>query len=264
MFTFFTTTTFKSDVVIPDNVMDILANNLIQYIPPMAVVTLFIAGFMMLTPFSEDHAKKARNVMGTAVGALLLTGLINPIKSFMTTVINGGTQSLVVNIQNFVVNDILGLIITTLQTLSGVAAILFATLAGYHAITSLGDSDKIQEAKGAGINVLVALAIIGLSETFLKTVLSAEKGSKFAMFTEVTGKTAVTNMIGFIANFVNIALSTAGMIAVAMIVFGGYKILFSGEGETEEGGKIVMHALVGLVIIMVSFAITNITYNFIF
>jgi len=62
-----------------------------------------------------------------------------------------------------------------------------------------------------------------------------------------------------IVGIINIVLSVVGIIFVALLVYGGFKY-FNSQGQEEqakEGMSIIMAAIIGLIIILLSYAITN-------
>jgi hypothetical protein len=65
--------------------------------------------------------------------------------------------------------------------------------------------------------------------------------------------------ITFIANLINILLFLAGAIAVLFVIIGGFQYLTSaGNAETAEKGKsTVVNAIIGIVIIILSYVIIN-------
>jgi hypothetical protein len=60
-------------------------------------------------------------------------------------------------------------------------------------------------------------------------------------------------------NFLNFFLGFLGFLAVVMIIYGGILyVTAAGKQETiDKGKKIIMYAIVGIVIILLSFAIVN-------
>ena len=71
--------------------------------------------------------------------------------------------------------------------------------------------------------------------------------------------TQETNLRDYIVNVVNFALGFLGLIAVVMIIYGGFMyVIAAGEEEqTTKGKKSVTYAIVGIVIILISFALVN-------
>lgn len=62
-----------------------------------------------------------------------------------------------------------------------------------------------------------------------------------------------------VRNFLNFALGFLGLLAVIMIIFGGiFYVTAAGEQEkADKGKKIITYAVIGIVIILLSFAIVN-------
>jgi len=71
--------------------------------------------------------------------------------------------------------------------------------------------------------------------------------------------TQQTNLRDFIVNAVNFVLGFLGLVAVVMIIYGGFMYVTAGgaEEQTTKGKKSVMYAVVGIVIILISFALVN-------
>ena len=67
-------------------------------------------------------------------------------------------------------------------------------------------------------------------------------------------------LMGFI---INIALLAVGMIAVLFVVIGGYKYLTASgnEEQLESGKKTIINALMGLVLVLLAYALVRITVN---
>jgi len=64
---------------------------------------------------------------------------------------------------------------------------------------------------------------------------------------------------GTIVTFINYFLTFVGIIAVAFIIYAGLLMIIAGgeEEATTKGKKIIIWAAVGLIIIMISFALVN-------
>ncbi|MCF7906172.1 hypothetical protein K9L63_03225 [Candidatus Gracilibacteria bacterium] len=63
----------------------------------------------------------------------------------------------------------------------------------------------------------------------------------------------------FILNVVNFALSFLGIIAVSMVIYAGFLYVTAGgeDGQHEKAKKIIIHASVGIIVILISFALVN-------
>ena len=67
-----------------------------------------------------------------------------------------------------------------------------------------------------------------------------------------------TSLRQFILNVTNFALSFLGIIAVIMIIYAGYLYVTAGGGEgAEKAKKIILYAAIGIIVILVSFALVN-------
>jgi hypothetical protein len=56
---------------------------------------------------------------------------------------------------------------------------------------------------------------------------------------------------------VNFILYFLGLIATIMIIYGGFLYITSGGEETEKAKKVLMYAAIGIVVILISFALVN-------
>lgn len=64
---------------------------------------------------------------------------------------------------------------------------------------------------------------------------------------------------GIAANIINVALSFLGIIAVVIVLIGGFKYMTSGgsEEKTTEARKLIVSGIIGLAIILSAWAITS-------
>jgi uncharacterized membrane protein YwzB len=75
-----------------------------------------------------------------------------------------------------------------------------------------------------------------------------------------TGLAASTSLSGFIVSLIKILLTFAGMIAVVMLVIGGYWYMAAGGNEemSEKGRKTILNFVMGLVIIILAYTIVSV------
>jgi hypothetical protein len=78
-----------------------------------------------------------------------------------------------------------------------------------------------------------------------------------------TGLPNDTSISQFIMKIINIALTVAGLIAVLFLIIGGFRYITSaGNEETAESAKkIIINAIIGVVIIILSFVIVRVISN---
>ena len=73
----------------------------------------------------------------------------------------------------------------------------------------------------------------------------------------LSGETSVT---AFIFRIINIALALAGLIAVLYLVIGGFRYITAGGNEDAAGSakKIILNAVIGIIVIILSFVIVRV------
>jgi len=75
-----------------------------------------------------------------------------------------------------------------------------------------------------------------------------------------TGLPCDQSVTSFVLRIINIALAVAGLIAVLFLIIGGFRYITSaGNEETAESAKkIIINAIIGIVIIILSFVIVRV------
>jgi len=109
------------------------------------------------------------------------------------------------------------------------------------------------------------LTVLGLMTLALMLITSIPSASAALISaqdnpSEIAGATGGEGSLrGIVLKVVNYALGFLGLVAVIMIIFGGFLYVTSaGEQEgIDKGKKILMYSIVGIVIILLSFAIIN-------
>ncbi len=78
-----------------------------------------------------------------------------------------------------------------------------------------------------------------------------------------TGLPNETRFSDFVMRIINIALAVAGLIAVLFLIIGGFRYITSaGNEETAESAKkIIINAIIGVVVIILSFVIVRVISN---
>lgn len=68
-----------------------------------------------------------------------------------------------------------------------------------------------------------------------------------------------TNLSGFVQNIVNILIAVIGVVAVIMLIVGGFRYVFSqGNEKAVQGAKdTILYAIIGLIVAILAFAIVN-------
>ncbi len=82
-------------------------------------------------------------------------------------------------------------------------------------------------------------------------------------FTGVAGSQTLTGSNGLIANVIRLLLLVAGALAVVFVIYGGYQYITAGgnEEQAEGGKKTLVNAIIGVVVIILSYVIINVVIN---
>lgn len=106
--------------------------------------------------------------------------------------------------------------------------------------------------KVAQVSAIVLTFMVGLAPVALAQFVPPSAGG--------TGLPNDTSVSGFILKIINIALAVAGLIAVLFLIIGGFRYITSaGNEETaEQAKKIITNAIIGIVVIILSFVIVRV------
>ncbi len=102
-----------------------------------------------------------------------------------------------------------------------------------------------------------------LVTTVVTSSLALLPGVAFAQLGNVgvdnVGVLKGNNLAGTVGNIVKILLMLAGLVAVIYLIYGGVKYITSqGEEEAaEEGKRVILYAIIGLIVIGISAVIVN-------
>lgn len=85
------------------------------------------------------------------------------------------------------------------------------------------------------------------------------------IFVGAAGSVTIANPLGtsdfqaLITKLLNVVFSIVGLVAIVMIVYGGFQIMISGgeEKKYEQAKKTITYAVVGLVVVILSYSILN-------
>ena len=75
--------------------------------------------------------------------------------------------------------------------------------------------------------------------------------------------TPASTFTGLILDLINIVLAIVGILAVAYLIFGGFRYITAGGGEegTKEAKGIIKNALIGLIVVILSYVIIIVIVN---
>ena len=77
------------------------------------------------------------------------------------------------------------------------------------------------------------------------------------------GLNSSQSLSDLVANVIRILLIFAGVIAIVFVIIGGYQYVVSGGNEetAEKGKKTLINAIIGIVVIVLAYAIINVIVN---
>jgi lysylphosphatidylglycerol synthetase-like protein (DUF2156 family) len=115
---------------------------------------------------------------------------------------------------------------------------------------------KITISQWVNIVTLVAMLALVLSPVLVGAQLTIPDSGG-------TGLPNDSSLRGFIIRVINIALALAGLIAVFFLILGGFRYITSLGNEEAAGQakKIILNAIIGIVIIILSFVIVRVISN---
>ena len=74
----------------------------------------------------------------------------------------------------------------------------------------------------------------------------------------ISGATAGEGSFRSILNtIINFILFFLGLIATIMVIYGGFLYITSGGEDTEKAKKVLIYAAIGIVVVLISFALVN-------
>ena len=112
-------------------------------------------------------------------------------------------------------------------------------------------------AKATQISAIVLTGVLALAPfAFAQTGFQLPSGAG-------SGLPNDNSVSGFVIKIINIALAVAGLIAVLFLIIGGFRYITSaGNEETaEQAKKIITNAIIGIVVIILSFVIVRVISN---
>lgn len=110
---------------------------------------------------------------------------------------------------------------------------------------------------------VMGVALYGLPAVVMAQSLGDLSNMGLNAFAENTNLGTNIELIGTIARIINILLGFLGVLAVVLVLWGGFKWMTAAgdEGKIGDAKKLMGGGVVGLVIILVAYAITAFVVN---
>ena len=108
------------------------------------------------------------------------------------------------------------------------------------------------------LGILLALGLtagIGFAQAQGGLITASDMPSNLSAATGLFGgsfRTAITTIVNYLLFFL-------GLLATIMVIYGGFLYITSGgdDAGAEKGKKILMYAAIGLIVVLVSYALVN-------
>ncbi|KKP38124.1 MAG: hypothetical protein UR28_C0021G0005 [Candidatus Peregrinibacteria bacterium GW2011_GWF2_33_10] len=110
------------------------------------------------------------------------------------------------------------------------------------------------------LSVVIAMivAALGVGYAFSNPALAADATSVINANDQIFQTSSGGSVRTLIQTILNFVLGFLGLVAVGYLIYGGFLVLTGGAEDAIEKGKTVMkNAVIGIVIIVVSFAVVN-------
>ncbi len=94
---------------------------------------------------------------------------------------------------------------------------------------------------------------------FSHVALAQDLGSDFTTLGKEAGYGTDKSLYGIVGSVISVALGVVGLIAILLVIFGGFKWMTSGgsEEKVDEAKKILYSGIIGLVIILSAYALSS-------
>lgn len=146
------------------------------------------------------------------------------------------------------VEGVLAGVLQALRNIIVILSIIFIIIGAVMYILSAGNESRMNTAKGAITSALVGMALAIAAPSFLKELASILGWTNIVdASNSIPGALSFTQIATKVLDFL---LSIVGIIAIIMLIFGGFTYLTSAgdENQAETGKKIVTYAVIAITV----------------
>ncbi len=222
-------------------------------VTPIAVLVTVVMGARMVSAGqdNEEVAGHAKNYITYALEGLIVIfvadSAVDVLFGAEGEIFRGGEAGA----QEFATrsSNLLKGLYTLVETLIASIAVFILVMAGMRYVAGSASDDEIGKAKNQIKWALVGLFVIGVAEFVVKDILFNNQGQKLGI---ESAKELFVDLTNFISG-------TLGTLAFVMLLYAGFLYLTASQNEDNTGKakKIIFAALIGIVIAISAFAITN-------
>jgi hypothetical protein len=221
------------------------------------IMIVVIAIKLVVGGSSEETATKAKKGLGVAIVGLILIQLADVIVKKIFFGDQGQVLEDLTSAKEFAsegTSQIRG-IVGFVEILLGAIAVLVIIINGIRIMVSGGEEEGRKKAiKNIGY-AAGGLVLVGLSELIVKGFIFPNQGSELPSIG--VGKSIFVMITNFISGFI-------AVIAFVMLLYAGYLYVVAGseENSKEKVKKLITGAVIGLVVALGAYAITNTLIKF--
>ena len=142
--------------------------------------------------------------------------------------------------------------------------IAYVIYGGYLYMFSSGDPGKAMAGRKTLARAFIGLAIVMLANIILSTIRAVLIGNKsFQDCNPLTSTTECVDTSMLINQLINWFIGVAGLVAFIFVVIGGVSYMTSrgDPGKLQKAKSTILYALIGLIIVALSWAISTFVYN---
>lgn len=102
------------------------------------------------------------------------------------------------------------------------------------------------------LGLLLAVGLLTIEPAAAQLIDPADSPSNI---TTATGGEGSARSIA--RTIINFFLYFLGLVATVMVIYGGFLYITAAGGDTEKAKKVLMYAAIGVIIVLISFALVN-------
>lgn len=236
-------------------IVTFLRDRIFLLLLPVGIFLVVRAGVKLINSQDDEKLNVAkRTIAGTAVGIMLAYLSARLVDAFVTV---GGTLNPNAG-ANILAEEVAGIIDWVSVLVAGLA-ILMIVVSGLQAITSFGKEESTTKVRNtifgvvAGIGTLIIAPAIKLTLGLTPDATASLPGSPDASPIILRGVQIVSTLLTFLA-----------LIAVAVIIYAGIVLIgnFGNEEQFTKSKSLIVRALIGLIVILLSVVIVQFVVDF--
>jgi len=159
--------------------------------------------------------------------------------------------------------ELLVSVLTRLQTIIVILAIIFIVIGAILYMTSSGDEQRITRAKKTVTYAVIGFAIAAATPTFLKEILIIFQNPGGGTPENLVSEALTVRQI--LVRVMQFLLSIVGVIAIISLVYGGstYLTAYGDEKRIDKAKSIITYSIIGIVIALGALVIIRQVSSFI-